>query len=45
MIYKPFEAIANPDGTSVEETLNIDPLTEAITIPSLESKINRDHCF
>jgi hypothetical protein len=43
LIKKPLKTTTNPDGTVVEETLNIDPFSEASTIPSLASKINRDH--
>ena len=32
-----------PDGTVVVDTLNIYPFKDAITIPSLASKIIRDH--
>ena len=43
IINKPLKTITKHDGSIVQETLNIDPLKEAITIPSLASKINRDH--
>ena len=43
IINKPLRSITKPDGAIEEETLNIDPFLEAITIPSLASKINRDH--
>ena len=43
IINKALKTTTKPDGTVVVETLNIDPFKEAITIPSLASKINRDH--
>ena len=43
IINKPLKTTTNLDGTVTNETLNIDPFKEAITIPSLASKINKDH--
>ena len=43
IINKALKTTTKPDGTVVVETLNIYPFKEAITIPSLASKINRDH--
>ena len=43
IINKPLKTITKQDGSIVQETLDIDPFKEAITIPALASKIDRDH--
>jgi len=43
IINKPLKTITNLDGTVTNETLNIDPFKDAITIPYLASRINREH--
>ena len=43
IISKPLKTIPNPDGSVTNEALNIDPFKEAVTIPPLASKINRNN--
>ena len=43
IINKALKTTTKPDGTVVVDTLNIDPFKEAIAIPYLACKINRDH--